>query len=47
MPEIDLSAFIGSVLENIKKGSSENFTIQGPIDFELSTITTKNKSSVY
>ena len=43
MPDIDLSSFIGSVLEGIKDGASEEFTIQGPIEFELSTITTKSK----
>jgi len=43
MADIDLKSYIESALKDIREGSSKEFTIQGPIEFELSTITSKNK----
>lgn len=39
MPDIDLDSFIGSTLEKIKSNAKDDFMVQGPIEFELSTVT--------
>ncbi|HVY01295.1 MAG TPA: hypothetical protein VHA12_00835 [Candidatus Nanoarchaeia archaeon] len=42
--DVDLQDFIKKTLEKIDSATPEKFTIQGPIEFELSVLTAKDKT---